>query len=350
MQDQLCSNLQNILDAASIDFRGYTAHTFPLPDVSAESTGPYIGQCPLHLEVSKQPGGSAKIYLILNSLNSPYLLHHTPAKPAQSAPAGVSLSGTGGCDEFCQALKKAFDARVTNFAGAPRAKLLGAKGCLVKKVSATTDAGAEFVCYWQEVSPSAGEARFRDLVAHLQVLVPSDWSSHQENELDEQTGAALIAWHADEPGAKQDAAPIFPLLQSPFTSLHGNKESSAHAARARLFLSEQFHLLQRSHMAKLKDKTQTQWLWGGKARLAATNCRPSSERKSPVGLRRRDGRVNGHTTRKTECKTRAREIEKSRFGVLHLKPSHVSFYRPNWADYIAAIPFPIALKSCEFVL
>jgi hypothetical protein len=174
-KDQLCSNIQNILDAASIDFRGYTAHTVPLPDVSAESTkvpctmstwannvpmlicyaqvplgntnwyaramaalkllspswhfniktpgdnryadagppdceptpteGPYIGQCPLHLEVSKQPDGSAKIYFIVNSFNSPYLLHHMPAKPAQSAPAGVSPSGTSGCDEFCQAFK-----------------------------------------------------------------------------------------------------------------------------------------------------------------------------------------------------------------------------------------------------
>jgi hypothetical protein len=44
--------------------------------------------------------------------------------------------------------------------------------------------------------------RFHDLVARLQILVPSDWASHQENELDEQTGAPPIAWHADEPGAK----------------------------------------------------------------------------------------------------------------------------------------------------
>ena len=279
-KDQLCSNVQNILDSAAVDFRGYTAHTIPLPEVSTESTkvpcamstwannvpmlicyaqvplgnatnwyaraiealklsspswhftiktpgdnryvdagppdceptpteGPYIGQCPLHLEVSKQPDGSAKIYLIVNSFISPYLLHHTPlsrtpAKPAQSAPEGVSPSATTGCDEFCQALKKAFEARTTNFAGAPPAKLPGAKDCLVKKVSATADAGSKFICYWQEASASAGETRFRDLVARLQILLPSDWSSHQENELDEQTGAPLIAWRADEPGAKYD--------------------------------------------------------------------------------------------------------------------------------------------------
>ena len=107
-------------------------------------------------------------------------------------------------DEFCQALKKAFEARTTNFAGAPPAKLPGAKDCLVKKVSATADAGSKFICYWQEASASAGETRFRDLVARLQILLPSDWSSHQENELDEQTGAPLIAWRADGPGAKYD--------------------------------------------------------------------------------------------------------------------------------------------------
>jgi len=279
-RDQFCYNIQNILDSAAIDFRGYNAHTVSLPDVSTESTkvpcstskwannvamvicyaqvplgnatnwygrvmdafkllssswhfdiktpgdsryvdagppdckptpteGPYIGQCPLHVEVSKQSDGSAKIYLIVNSLSSPYLVHQTlispaPAKPAKSAPAGVSLAGISGCDEFCQALKKAFEARTTNFAGVPPDKLPGAKDCLVKKAFSTTDAGAKFVCYWQEVSASAGETRFRDLVARLQILVPSDWSSNQENELDEQTGASIVAWHADEPGAKHD--------------------------------------------------------------------------------------------------------------------------------------------------
>ena len=274
-KDQLCSNIQDVLDAALIDFRGYTTHTVPVPEVSTESTkvacsmntwannvpmlicyaqvplsnasnwyartmdalkllnpswqfniktpgdnryvdtgppdceptpteGPYIGQCPLHLELSKQSDGSTKIYLIVNSLSSSYLHHHTllsptPAKPAQSAPAGVSPVGASGCDEFCQALKKAFEARTTNFAGAPPAKLPGAKDCLVKNASAV---GATFVCYWQEFSATAGENRFRDLVARLQIFVPSDWSLRQEDELDEQTGAPLIAWHADEPGGK----------------------------------------------------------------------------------------------------------------------------------------------------
>jgi len=94
------------------------------------------------------------------------------------------------------------EARTTNFAGIPPDNLPGAKDCPVNKVPSTTDAGAKFVCYWQEVSASAGEARFRDLVARLQILVPSDWSSAQENEVDEQTGASLVAWHADELGAE----------------------------------------------------------------------------------------------------------------------------------------------------
>ena len=280
-RDQLCSSIQKILDEAAIDFRGYTAHTDALPDISADSAkipcamsrwannvpmlicyaeiplanaaswyaramdalkslnpswhfniktsgesryvdagppdceptpteGPYIGQCPLHLEFSGQPGSSAKTYFIVNSFNSPYLLHRiVPApsakKPEQPAPSGVSQ---GGCDEFCQDLKKAFEARNNNFDGAPPASLPGAKDCLVKKV-ASADTGARFVCYWQEVSASAGETRFRDLVARLQVLVPSDWSSHQENELDEQTGAPLTAWHADDPGAKQSVRVYF---------------------------------------------------------------------------------------------------------------------------------------------
>jgi hypothetical protein len=277
-KDQLCFNLQEMLDAASIDFRGYISHTLSPPQVSTESTkvpcststwannvpmlicyaqvplgnatnwyarvmpnlqslnpswrfniktpgdnrfvdagppdceptpneGPYLGQCPLHLEVAKQPDGSAKVYLIVNSLSSPYLLHHTmlsptPAKSAQPAPTGVSLNSSSGCDEFCQALKKAFEARTTSFAGVAPAKLPDAKDCLVKKVA--DDTGTKFVCYWQEVSATAAESRFRDLVTRLQILVPSDWSSQQENEIDEQTGAPLTAWRADGLGSKQE--------------------------------------------------------------------------------------------------------------------------------------------------
>jgi hypothetical protein len=284
-KDQLCSSVQNILDAAAIDFRGYQSHTSALPDVSTENTkvpcqmttwannvpmcicyaqvafangtswytrtmdalkslnpswhftvkspgvdhyvdagppdceitpteGPYIGQCPLHLEVAKQNDGSAKLYLMMNSLSSPFLVHHIPLSPSKPTPSAPSSVG-GGCDEFCQSLKKAFEARTSVFEdihttnpNAGTLKLGGAKDCMVNavavKVSPSVDSGTQFVCYWQEASASAAEARFRDLVSRLQILVPSNWSTRQENELDEPTGANLTAWHALEPGNKHD--------------------------------------------------------------------------------------------------------------------------------------------------
>jgi hypothetical protein len=287
-KDQLCSNVQNILDAAVIDFRGYQSHVSAVPDVSTEGTkvpcqltkwannvlmcicyaqvpfangaswyartmdalktlnpawhfavnspsvdhyvdagppdceitpteGPYIGQCPLHMQVAKQSDGSAKLYLMMNSLSSPFLMHHilpSPSKPTPPTPAAVG----GGCDEFCQNLKKAFEARTSVFediihtansnAGAAEGKLKlgGAKDCMVNtvKVSPSIDSGTQFVCYWLEPSASVAEVRFRDLVSRLQVLVPSNWLTREENELDEPTGANLKAWHAVEPGNKHD--------------------------------------------------------------------------------------------------------------------------------------------------
>lgn len=286
-KDQLCSSVQNILEAAEIDFRGYKSHTSTPPDVSTENTkvpcqmttwannvamcicyaqvpfanvaswytrtmdalknlnpswqftvnspgvdhyvdagppdceitpteGPYIGQCPLHLQVAKQSDGSAKLYLMMNSLSSPFLMHHISPTPAKPGPS-VSPAAVEGCDEFCQDLKKAFEARTNAFEGvqtnhsnaatsAGKLKLGGAKDCMVNeaKVSPSVDSGEQFICYWQEASASAAEVRFRNLVSRLQVLVPSNWMVRQENELDEPTGANLTAWHAVEPGNKHD--------------------------------------------------------------------------------------------------------------------------------------------------
>jgi hypothetical protein len=299
-KDQLCSSVQDILDAAVADFRGYRLHTTAVPDVSTENTkvpcqmqtwannvpmcicyaqvsfanaaswyertmdalksfepswhftvrspgldhyvdagppdceitpteGPYIGQCPFHLEVAKQSDGSAKLYLMMNSLSSPFLMHHisvSPSKPPTSAPSTVG----GGCDDFCQGLKKAFEARLSAFEDLHRAdsnagasantlKLGGAKDCSVNavKVSPSVDAGTQFVCYWEEASASTAEARFRNLVSLLQFLVPSNWATRQGNELDEQTGANLTAWHADEPGNKHD---VRVYLSGDFVGLH----------------------------------------------------------------------------------------------------------------------------------
>jgi hypothetical protein len=193
----------------------------PLDCEITPTEGPYIGQCPLHLEVVKQGDGSAKLYLMMNSLSSPFLLHHvssTPPKPTPSASSPVSA----GCDDFCQSLKRAFEARTSTFEDIQTAnsdagtspstlKLGGAKDCMVNavKVAPSVDSGTQFVCYWQEGSASAAEARFRDLVSRLQVLVPLNWSTQQENELNEPTGANLTTWHAVEPGNKYDVRVYF---------------------------------------------------------------------------------------------------------------------------------------------
>lgn len=299
-KDQPCSSVQNILDAAVIDFRGYRSHTTDLPDVSTQDAkvpcqmttwannvpmcicyaqipfasgsawyartldavkslnpswhfnvrspgdnhyvdagppgceitpteGPYIGQCPLHLEITKVNDGSAKLYLMMNSLSSPFLLQHIPppaAKPAPSAPHAIA----GNCDEFCQSLKKVFEARATSFeelqpAGSTTSttsttlKLAGARDCSVGAIKSAPsgDAGTQYVCYWQEASASAADTRFRDLVALLQFLVPSNWAARQANEIDEQSGANLTAWHADELGNKHD---VRVYLSGNFVALH----------------------------------------------------------------------------------------------------------------------------------
>jgi hypothetical protein len=300
-KDQLCSDVQNVLDAAVIDFRGYRSHTTEVPDISTENAkvpcqmttwannvpmcicyaqipfangaawytrtldavkilnpswhfnvrspgdnhyvdagppdceitpteGPYIGQCPLHLEITKQNDGSAKLYLMVNSLSSPFLLHRIVPPAAKPAAGSSAPAVAGNCDQFCQGLKKAFEARTSSFEGLHSAgsdagatantlKLAGARDCSVSAVksSPSADAGTEYVCYWQESSASAADTRFRDLIALLQFLVPSNWAARQANEVDEQSGANLTAWHADEPGNKHD---VRVYLSGNFVGLH----------------------------------------------------------------------------------------------------------------------------------
>lgn len=184
----------------------------PLDCEITPTEGPYVGQCPLHLQVQKQGDGTAKVYLWMNSLSSPYLLKHAPAPASKTVPPRVE-----GCDDFCQSLKKVLEARVNAFedirtvksdggtAGAT-VKLGGAKECIVNEAAQPrpNQIGTQFVCYWRETSGSAAEKRFRDLVSRLQVLVPSNWSTHQETEMDDFTGADMTAWYAVEPGGKHD--------------------------------------------------------------------------------------------------------------------------------------------------
>ena len=183
--------------------------------------GPHRGQCPLHLQTTKQSDGTSKLYLWMNSISSPYLLKPPPPPPSKavsSAAAPAATQGTAaGCDDFCQNLKKAFEARVAAFAGILSTKgndgttdvtvrLAGAKKCSVKEAYGPkpNGFGTQFVCYWRETSGSAAETRFRDLVSRLQILIPSNWSTRQGTELDDSTGAEITAWYAIEPGSKHD--------------------------------------------------------------------------------------------------------------------------------------------------
>jgi hypothetical protein len=170
--------------------------------------GPYINQCPLHLRVVQQPDTTVKIYLLMNSLTSPYLLHRPPS-PLPKTP--LPPTAGNGCDEFCQNLKKAFEARESSFeeirgTSDPAIKLSGAKQCVINGATEihSSTLGTQYVCYWREASAAAANARFQDLVSRLQVLIPSSWTTHQGNELDDSTGADMTVWIAAEPGNKYD--------------------------------------------------------------------------------------------------------------------------------------------------
>jgi hypothetical protein len=175
--------------------------------------GPYIGQCPLHLQMAKQADGTAKLYFWMNSLTSAYLLKRAPGPPAKTVAPAVS----SGCDDFCQNLKKAFEARASAFeeiqigkaadgTAGTSIKLNGAKECRVNeaKGSHSGNGGTQFVCYWEESTGASAEARFRDLTARLQILIPSNWTARQGDESDDFTGAGMTAWSAEEPGGKHD--------------------------------------------------------------------------------------------------------------------------------------------------
>jgi hypothetical protein len=182
--------------------------------------GPHVGQCPLHLQTMKQSDGTSKLYLWMNSISSPYLQKPPPPPPSKvvsSADNPAAAPTAAGCDDFCQNLKKVFEARVEAFAGIRTdkgndgttevtVKLAGAKQCSVKETARAQPSGlgTQFVCYWRENSASAAETRFRDLISRLEILIPSNWSTHQGKELDDSTGTEITAWYATEPGGKHD--------------------------------------------------------------------------------------------------------------------------------------------------
>lgn len=242
-----------------------------VPPQAPPVDGPYLGQCPLHLQEVRQTDGSTRVSLWLNSYTSPYLDPEPPELLAKSAAkssnasiaatqptessaqqalaevAGASANPTSAaCDEWCQGLKKIFEARATGFqaliADNPggndsNAKasssaevsltLPGASNCQVVTMPSTVgpatagdaprDPGVtrtrsvstaalhsqqsaapdpQYVCYWPEASRLAAEALFRNLCSRLQIAMPSTWSAKQEDSLDELTGAKQTVWVA----------------------------------------------------------------------------------------------------------------------------------------------------------
>jgi hypothetical protein len=151
----------------------------------------------------------------MNSLSSPYLVKRPPSP--KTVPKTVARTSANDCDDFCQNFKKAFAARLNSFADIRTAKtndeiseaavkLEGAKECSIKGATrpASNDIGIQFVCHWPETSGPAAETRFRDLISGVQGLMPSNWTTRQENESDEDTGAKITKWYAIEPGGKHD--------------------------------------------------------------------------------------------------------------------------------------------------
>ncbi|MGB7281477.1 MAG: hypothetical protein WBE13_04370 [Candidatus Acidiferrum sp.] len=177
--------------------------------------GPYVGQCPLHLQVTKQNNGMAKVYLWMSSLSSPYLVNRPPGSASSPAPPSIPAS----CDRLCQGLKKAFEARLSDFTvispsktngggiSGSTLKLSGAEDCSVNGAARphSTEAGMQYSCYWPESSDSAADAKFRDLVSRFQVLAPPEWVSRQEDRFDQFTGAKVTEWCTVAPGGKQQA-------------------------------------------------------------------------------------------------------------------------------------------------
>ena len=175
--------------------------------------GPYIGQCPVHMQMVKQPDGTTKLYLWINSFSSPYLMHHAPAAPKTAA---HTTTGSA-CDDFCQSFTKVFAARTDSFAALRAAassddvdsttglQFPGANKCAFRPAvrpssndPATKDPGTRFVCYWTESSTTAAENRFRTLISRVQPLLPPDWPTHEQTDSDEATGNPVTIWSATE--------------------------------------------------------------------------------------------------------------------------------------------------------
>lgn len=249
----------------------------PAQDGVYITDGPYLGQCPVHLQTVRQADDRSEVELWINSYSSPSLVANpyvsrtnilqfaskspSPAAPAAApqpaahpSPASESAAresaivpsrSTGAiCDELCQELKKVLDDRKTAFKlvnsaattqsasgsdPAPTAiKLPGTSYCSVNSVpsapmryasssevaqakvrSVTTKEvpiaaapGTQYVCYWPENSPTAAESQFRELISLLQTIIPSYWSTHEQSQKDELSGAKVTVWSVHDSARK----------------------------------------------------------------------------------------------------------------------------------------------------
>jgi len=240
----------------------------PPQDGTYITDGPYLGQCPVHLQTVRQPDDRCNVELWIDSYSSPYLVRNpyvsrnnvqqfalkspSPAAPAATPQPAVALARTAEsapsdpsvvasrtveavCDNLCQELKKVLDDRKTAFrlvngTSAPKngssadptpvaIKLTGSSYCSVNSVLpamrnpssieiaranvrsvATKDGplnvapGTQYVCYWPENSPAAAESQFRGLISVLQTIIPTYWSTHEQNQTDELSGAKVTVW------------------------------------------------------------------------------------------------------------------------------------------------------------
>lgn len=240
----------------------------PPQDGAYITDGPYLGQCPVHLQTVRQPDDRYNVELWIDSYSSPYLVRNpfvsrnsvlqfaskspspaapsataqpavAPSRTAESAPSDSSVVASRSvepvCDNLCQELKKVLDDRKTAFTlvngnAAPQnssnddptpaaIKLTGSSYCSVNSVPpamrypsstemaqanvrsvATKDGplnatpGTQYVCYWPENSPAAAESQFRGLISSFQTIIPRYWSTHEQSQTDELSGAKVTVW------------------------------------------------------------------------------------------------------------------------------------------------------------
>ena len=185
-----------------------------LPDCSLPGTdGPYLGHCPLHLQITKQTDGTAKLYLWMSSLSSPYLVNRPPGPPPKAAPAPLPAVATISArvlrrpSRLAQALSKISALQMQALVRPkPQSNSPGRQSVRSTRSQSlsSNELGTQYVCYWQEASASAADTRFRDLGSRLQILAPSNWVIRQDDQSEELTGAKVKAWCAVAPDNKQE--------------------------------------------------------------------------------------------------------------------------------------------------